>query len=93
MDLLSVVKRALTATCGELLTEHRIVDDSNFCHFVDQQRNRNCRVRKAVNEIHCAVDRIDDPCWRIGQLNLFAFARLLLADELVIRELASDTVH
>lgn len=93
VNLLSVIKRSMSASCGEFLSNHRIVNDSDFRNFVHKQRDGDRRVRETVDEVHRAVDWVDDPRWSIRQLNLFALTRLFLADELMIREFAMNPIH
>lgn len=79
---LAIQKCSGSASCRELLLQHRIVDDADFGLFVYEQRDRDTGMWKTVYEIHCSVDRIDDPGWCIGQLCRGAcFAALLLTNK------------
>lgn len=93
VNLFAIVERALTTSSRELLPEHGIEDNSDFSDLVDEESDRNRGMRKTVDEIHGAIDGVDDPCWCIAELHFLALAGLLLAYELVIRKLRSDAVH
>ena len=47
-----------------------------------------------VHEVHCAVDRIYDPCWCVGEFrnNAPVGGGVLFADKLVIRKLGSGMI-
>lgn len=49
-----------------------IQNDADLSGFVHEKRHRNTRVRIVVNEIHGAVDGIDNPCGIVGEFHTIA---------------------
>lgn len=49
------------------LIKNRVVDNSNDRGFVDDESNRNTHERESVDEVCCAVQRVDHPSGCICQ--------------------------
>ena len=65
----------------EQLVRNRLVDDARDDLFLALERNRNRKMRHAVQEVRGAVERIDDPAVAAVTLRLAAF----LTEEAVVR--------
>ena len=69
---------------GPCFTNHGIVDDTEDDHAIDAQSDGDAEVRDAVEEIHRAIDGIDDPL-ALGILvsgdAFFAVKRIVRASE------------
>jgi len=77
--------RAGTATRGEQLAAHGIVDDGVFQASADLAGDRDREYREAVEEIRGAVERVDDPDGLV-----LAAASALLGQERVRGVVAAD---
>ena len=88
---LVVEEGALAALGGEQLVVGGIVDDAGDDRAFALERDRDREVRDAVQEVHGAVERIDDPA--MGLVGAFARAAFL-AEEAVagagVRELLAQ---
>ena len=60
-DAAVVEERAAAARGGEQVVAHRVVDHALRDHALVRQRDRHAILRKAVQEVGRAVERIDDP--------------------------------
>lgn len=55
-----------TATGGKQLVQHRGVNDADDGLVIDDERDGDAEHGEEVRVVHRAVQRVDAPCWRVG---------------------------
>lgn len=92
VDFTAVQMRPLSLDRSKQLFKHRIVNDADLRQGIYEKPDRHTGMRKTVHEIHRAVDRVDYPSWRVGQLALATGSNCFFADEFVAGKLAAQAV-